>query len=75
MKILSEKPSDDIIMEFEMSEEEMAHLINYGKEHVDDETLINFAIVDILKKGIEYAENASEEEVEAFKEDIKNLEE
>jgi hypothetical protein len=74
MKILSEKPSDDIIMEFEMSEEEKANLIKYGKEHVDDETLINFAIVDMLKKGIDYIENADEEAIEVFKEDIKNLE-
>ena len=75
MKILSEKASDDVIMEFEMSEIEKEQLLKYGKEHVDDETLINFAIVDLLKKGVNYLENADEEDVEAFKEEIKNLEE
>jgi len=75
MKILSEKPSDDIIMEVDMSDEERETLLKYGKEHVDDETLINFAMVDMLKKGVEALENADEEEIEALKEDVKNLEE
>jgi hypothetical protein len=74
MKILSERPSDDTIMEFEMSDEEKAHLLKYGKENIDDETLINFAIVDLLKKSVNYLENADEEDVEAFKQEIKDLE-
>lgn len=72
MKILNEKPSNDIIMEFEMSDEERETLLKYGRENVDDETLINFAIVDMLKNSIARLENASEEEVEALKTDLED---
>ena len=63
MKVLSEKPSDDTIMEFEMSEDERKTLIAYGKEHIDEDSLIQFAITDMLKRGIEYVQLEADAEL------------
>lgn len=66
MKILSETEKKVVDMEFDMTDEEMALLVNYamnniGKEEMD-KLLINWALLDILKKQFDAMNIVEEEE-------------
>lgn len=55
MKIIKEYKEEWTKMDIDMSEEERAMLVDYGKKKImDDEmALINWAFTDILKKSID----------------------
>ncbi len=57
MKILSETPVDYVNMEVDLTEKERSTFLEYARNSMDveeiDELLIEWAIVDILKKSVE----------------------
>jgi hypothetical protein len=54
MKLENERPDEQYVKyDVELTAEERTTLLQYGKQHIDDDTLIEFAIVDIIKKQLE----------------------
>lgn len=52
MRLTNERESTDVLFDIEMSDEEVEILTKYGKEHITDEALIQFAMVDILTEQV-----------------------
>ena len=56
MKLTNERKSNDVVYDIDLTDEEEEYFISYGKKHITDEALIEFAIVDILKTQVEKEE-------------------
>ena len=56
IKITAERPIEYVEMDFEISKSAERIFLNYAKANIlkDKEALLNWAIVDILKKSVEY---------------------
>lgn len=70
MRILNERPCDDVLFDVDLTTEERELLIDYACQNMPledvDEMLINWAIVNILKKQIERGESLEECDDEYF---------
>ena len=53
MKLTNERKCEDTMFDVDMTDEEVKFLTEYGKEHISDEALIQFAMVDILTNQME----------------------
>ena len=53
MKLTNERESTDTVFDIDMSDSEVKILTEYGREHITDEALIQFAMVDMLTKQMD----------------------
>ena len=60
MNILSEKKVEYVEMQVDFSDKERSDLVEYARKHIDDDSLINWAVGDILKKKLKAEENLPE---------------
>jgi len=56
IKILAERPIEYVELDIEMSEKARGMLINHALDNLlfDDDALINWAFIDIIKQAIEF---------------------